>query len=78
MGGGGDMSMVFPVNCVFSFFKHLINAFVVHIFRASYVHLITDTDSMQGYAAQIFKVETLLDNAFNFAYTCLSYHLFSC
>ena len=35
-------------------------------FRALYLHLIKDTDSMEGHAAQIFfLVETLLNNALN-------------
>ena len=35
------------------------------VFSALFLHPITDTDSMQGHAAQIFfKVEILLNNAF--------------
>ena len=50
---------------IFKFLKH-INALEVQIFfRASFLHPITDTDSMQGHAAQInFKVEILLNNIF--------------
>ena len=37
----------------------------MQFFRASFLHLIKDTESMQGHATQIFKVKTLLNNAFN-------------
>ena len=51
-------SIVFLVICIFE---------VHSFFRASFLHPITDTDtdSMQGHAAQIyFKVEILLNNVF--------------
>ena len=49
----GKWKMVFLVTCIFSLFEALYNAFEfeVQIFRASFLHPITDTDSMQGHAA---------------------------
>ena len=47
----------------FHFFETLNGAFEVHLFRASFLHLIKDTGSM-GHAAQICRVKTLLNNAF--------------
>ena len=35
-----------------------------NFFRASFLHVIKDTESMKGQAAQIFEVKTLLNNAF--------------
>ena len=44
---------------IFTHLKHLMMLLeFFFFFRASYLHHITDTDSMQGHAAQIFKVET--------------------
>ena len=39
---------------VITFFEALNNAFEVQFFRASFLHHITDNDSMQGHGAQIF------------------------
>ena len=63
----GEMNMVNPVTFLFfTSLKHLMMLLKCNFFRASILlHLIKDTDSMQGHAAQIFfKVETLLINAF--------------
>ena len=49
----------------FTSLKHLIMILKYIFFRASCLHLMKDTDSMWGRAAQIFKVEKLLNNAFN-------------
>ena len=38
--------MVFLVTCIFSLFDALNGAFEVHFFRASFSHLIKDTDSI--------------------------------
>ena len=47
------MNIVNPVtNVYFHFFEAL--AFEVEFFRASFLHHITDTESMLGHAAQIF------------------------
>ena len=37
------------------FSEALNDAFEVQFFRASFLHLIKDTDSMKGHAAQILK-----------------------
>ena len=58
-GKSGHLSM-------FTSLKHLMMLLKCKFFRASFVHLIKGTDCMSGHAAQIFfKVETLLNNAFN-------------
>ena len=52
---GGKMSMVFLVTCMFPLLEGLKDAFEVQgLIRASLLHPITDNDSMQGHAAQIF------------------------
>ena len=38
---------------IFTFSKYLIMLLKCNFFRASFLHPITDTDSMQGHAAQI-------------------------
>ena len=49
------MSKINPVTCLFHFFKALNDAFEVQFFfRASFLYIIKDTDSMQGHAAQSF------------------------
>ena len=57
--------MVFLVTCIYNFLKHLIRLLKCK-FQGSILHLITDTDSLQGHAIQnfFFKVETLFNNAF--------------
>ena len=45
---------------IFAFLKHLIMLLRFNLFRASFLHLITDTGSMQGHAAQIFKSENIV------------------
>ena len=53
----GEMSMVFPVTCLFSLFwvlKHLMMLLKYNFFRASFLHLIKDSDNMEGHTAQIF------------------------
>ena len=59
--------MVFLVTCIV-LFEALNDAFIMLYFRASFLHPITETDSMQGHAAQIFKVETLLNKTFTGLY----------
>ena len=39
---------------IFAFLKHLMVLLRCNFFRASFLHLIKDTDSMSGHAAQIF------------------------
>ena len=46
--------MVFRSLAYFHCLKHLILLLKCNFFRAPFLHLITDTDSMQGHAAQIF------------------------
>ena len=50
---------------IFTLLKHLMLLLKYIFFRASFLHRTRDTDSMSGHAAQIFKVKTLLNNAFN-------------
>ena len=44
--GGGGVSMVNPVTCLFLLFEALNDAFKVHFSELNFLHLITDTDSM--------------------------------
>ena len=64
--GGKLVYMINPVTCFFNtFLKHFFHdAFEVQFFRASFLHLIKGTDSMWAHASQIFKVKTLLNDAF--------------
>ena len=49
------MSIVLLVtSAYFHFFEARNNAYDVKFFRASFLHPITDTDSMRGHAPQIF------------------------
>ena len=58
------MSMVNLVTCVFSLFWTTSWCFRSKIFQGFILDLIKKNDSMQGHVAEIFKVETLLNNAF--------------
>ena len=64
----GEISMIFPVLIIFTLFKHLIIILKCNIFQGFILHPITDTDSMQGHAAQIFKVENVFNNAYKNKY----------
>ena len=39
---------------IFTFLKHLMMLLKCNFFQGSFLHLIKDTGSMQGHAAQIF------------------------
>ena len=58
------MSKIKPVTCLFSLFEALNGAFDVHFFKDSFLHLMKDTDSMWDMELRLFKVKTLLHNAF--------------
>ena len=47
---------------IFAFLKHLglLVLLRCNFFKASFLHLIKDTDSMQGHVAQIFKSENIV------------------
>ena len=44
----------------FACLKHIMVLLRCNFFRASFVHIIKDTDSMKGHAAQIFKSENIV------------------
>ena len=50
---------------IFTSFKHLMMLLKGTIFRALFLHLIKDTNSTYGHAAQIFKSGHIVSNAFN-------------
>ena len=51
----GEMTWYFWSLAYFCFFEALNDAFEEKIFQGLILHPITDTDSMQGNAAQIFE-----------------------
>ena len=64
MGGGGEYGKSGHLY-IFTSLKHLMVLLKFFLFRASFLHHITNTASIKGHAAQKLFVETLLINAFN-------------
>ena len=68
VNGGKRVWWIWSLDYIYSF-EALNDAFEVQfLFRVSFLHLIKDTDSCMTFRAmqlRFFKVETLLNNAFN-------------
>ena len=46
--------------CIFHFFQAHNDVFELSFFRALFLHLVKETDSMLGHAAQILKSEIIV------------------
>ena len=58
--GGKEYGIKSGHLCIFTSLKHLVILLKCSLFRASFLHLIKDTDSMNGHAAQIFKSRNIV------------------